>query len=351
MFLRTIVTSCLLLAATAPCVGGPEYAHGIVRSESIWSPTLGVRKNMLVYLPPSYDTAQAATKRYPVAMYLHGRWGDETDWVMKGNLARTMDSLAAAGRVDMIVVMPDGDDGWWTTWASTPDTAACRQTRHLEERPETFCVPQPRYDAYAANDVLRHVDSTYRTLTTRESRGIGGLSMGGYGAIAIAARYPEVFGVAVSHGGVLSPGYMPDSSAVRTTGRVTWRAGRTMRELRAAAGENQWSVMYPMFGFDSTTWEPRDPAHLLVQVKESGRPVPMLYTDAALADGLLQQNRIFRQTMAAHHIAVEYAEWPGEHTWQYWQQHLPEGLVFMAAHLSRATLAVATPPTGVVPAH
>ncbi len=339
MLLRTMLTCTLLLAATARNAGGPEYAHGILRHDSIWSPTLGVHKNMLVYLPPSYDTAHTATKRYPVAVYLHGRWGDETDWVLKGNLAQTMDSLAAVGRPEMIVVMPDGDDGWWMTWESTPDTALCRRTKHLEEKPESFCVPNARYDQYVAHDVLQHVDSSYRTIARRDARGIAGLSMGGYGAIAVAAHYPEVFGVAVSHGGVLTPGVMADSSTLRTTGRVTWRPGRTTAELRKAAGENQWSVMYPMFGLDSSTWQPHDPAHLLVQLKASGKPVPLLYADAAVADLLLQQNRTFTRAMAAHRIPLKYAEWPGAHTWQYWQQHLPDGLVFMSDHLTRATVA------------
>lgn len=339
MLLRTLLKSCLLLAATAHMAGGPEYAHGIVRRDTIWSPTLGVHKNMVVYLPPSYDTTQTATKRYPVAVYLHGRWGDETDWVLKGNLARSMDSLAAAGRPEMIVVMPDGDDGWWMTWESRPDTALCRRTKHLEEKPETFCVPNARYDDYVVHDVLQHVDSTYRTIAERAARGIAGLSMGGYGAIAIAAHYPDVFSVAVSHGGVLTPGLMADSSTLRTTGRVTWRPGRTTAELRKAAGKNEWSVMYPMFGLDSSTWQPRDPAHLLVALKAAGKRVPLLYSDAAVADERLQQNRTFMRTMVANHIPLGYAEWPGQHTWQYWQQHLPDGLVFMTDHLARETVA------------
>ena len=339
MLLRTLLTNGLLLVATATNVGGPQYAHGIVRRDSIWSPTLGVQKNMLVYLPPSYDTARTATKRYPVAVYLHGRWGQETDWVVKGNLARTMDSLAAVGRPEMIVVMPDGDDGWWMTWASTPDTALCRRTKHLEEKPETFCVPKPRYDEYVVHDVLNHVDATYRTIARRNARGIGGLSMGGYGAIAVAAHYPDVFGVAVSHGGVLTPGMMADSSTLRTTGRVTWRPGRSTAQLRKAGGENEWGAMYPMFGLDSSTWQPHDPADLLVQLKASGKPVPLLFADAAVADKLVQQNRTFMHTMVANHIPLQYAEWPGAHTWQYWQEHLPDGLVFMSDHLARATVA------------
>jgi len=69
---------------------------------------------MMVWLPPSY--ASQPQRRYPVAYYLHGAFGDENNWVNQGRLAATLDSLVAAGMPEMIVVMPDGDDGFYSTW-------------------------------------------------------------------------------------------------------------------------------------------------------------------------------------------------------------------------------------------
>ncbi|HXD23675.1 MAG TPA: alpha/beta hydrolase-fold protein, partial [Gemmatimonadaceae bacterium] len=83
-------------------------AHGTVRTDSFWSQALGVHKHVEVYLPPSY--ADHPDRRYPVAYYLHGMFGSETDWVKLGHLDATMDSLIATGMPEMIVVMPDGDD-------------------------------------------------------------------------------------------------------------------------------------------------------------------------------------------------------------------------------------------------
>jgi S-formylglutathione hydrolase FrmB len=337
--LRTVLRSCLLLAAVALNIGGTDVPHGSVRRDAFWSPTLGVRKRMLVYLPPSYDTSSTASRRYAVAVYLHGRWGDETDWVRLGNLPGTMDSLVATGMSEMIVVMPDGDDGWWTTWASPSDSAACSRAPHRTEPASDFCVPHGRYDDYVAHDVLAYVDSTYRTFARRESRGIGGLSMGGYGAVAIAAKYPDSFAAAVSHGGVLTPGLLTDSSTLEASGEVTWRMARTRTELQRAAGPIEWAVMYPMFGLDSLTWRARDPARLLRQVKRSGKPLPALYADAAIDDERLAQNREFRAAMAASRIPLSYAEWKGKHTWTYWQQHLPDGLRFISDHLVREAIA------------
>src|SRR4029079_4182302 len=82
-----------------------------VAADSFWSQALGIRKQFVVYLPPSYETNPQ--RRYPVAYYLHGMSGDEWNWVRAGAIDRTLDSLSAAGMPEMIVIMPDGDDGWY----------------------------------------------------------------------------------------------------------------------------------------------------------------------------------------------------------------------------------------------
>jgi S-formylglutathione hydrolase FrmB len=183
--------------------------------------------------------------------------------------------------------------------------------------------------------VTQFVDSTYRTLARRESRAIGGYSMGGYGSFTIAARFPEVFSVAVSHGGVLTPGLLADSTTLATTGQVTWRIGRSNAELRKAAGPNEWGAMIQMFGVDSSTFHARDPASLFLAVKARGAAMPLLYADAAMDDERLEQNAFFRATLEANHIPLVYAEWKGKHTWKYVQAHMPEGLHFIADRMTR----------------
>ncbi|HEY9429536.1 MAG TPA: alpha/beta hydrolase-fold protein, partial [Gemmatimonadaceae bacterium] len=97
--------------------------HGTVRTDSLYASALGAKKHYLVYLPPSYGTD--TTRRYPVAYYLHGLYGAETDWVEHGHLDAAMDSLIARGMPELIVVMPDGDDGWYTTWNTIGDYSGC----------------------------------------------------------------------------------------------------------------------------------------------------------------------------------------------------------------------------------
>jgi putative tributyrin esterase len=305
--------------------------HGAIRTDTIWSQALGITKHLVVYLPPSYADAASADKRYPVAVYLHGAWGSETDWTALGQLGGTMDSLVAAGMQEMIVVMPDGDDGWWTTWHSLNDVVACRRTPRTENA-DTYCVPWPKYDDYVVHDVIAHTDSVYRTRAQRESRAIAGLSMGGYGAVTIAARNPGTFAVAASHSGVLRPALMIDSTSIAISGAPTLRDAYTREELRAVSG-GRWTIIEPAFGSDSVSWITRDPSHLIERMLARGEVVPSLFVDVGADDGLAAMNRAFRDRMAALGVPVLYAVWPGRHDWAYWRAHLSESLRFIAERL------------------
>lgn len=303
---------------------------GSVVQDTFWSQSLGVRKRYVAWLPPSYGTAP--DRRYPVAYYLHGATGDETNWTTLGRLHLTLDSLAAAGVPEMIVVMPDGDDGYYTTWNSLGDYAGCRRStppgRQERESVDDYCVPWPHYDDYIARDLVRHVDSTYRTVGDRRHRGIAGLSMGGYGAISLALAYPDVFSAAASHSGVLAP-------AVGLT-RNPPLAGRfDLDALRSSYGPNGWERRTNVFGKDSLGWAARDPRHLAARVRQA-RPalMPALRADCGVDDPYLPQSRAFRDAMTALGIPLEYAEHDGAHAWDYWRRHSATSAAWLATRLS-----------------
>ncbi len=116
-----LARSYAVLAGAALLLAPP---HGTVRVERFFAPALGVEKHYVIYLPPSYGTAPA--RRYPVAYYLHGLTGNEADWVSLASIDVVADSLTAGGGAEMILVMPDGDDGWYTNWEEAPEPyAAC----------------------------------------------------------------------------------------------------------------------------------------------------------------------------------------------------------------------------------
>jgi S-formylglutathione hydrolase FrmB len=296
------------------------HAKGRVHEDAFFSVALGVRKHVVVYVPPSYATQPA--KRFPVAYYLHGLGGSETDWVSKAGIDDVADSLFAAGTPEALVVMPDGDDGWYTNWEDQVSYATCADTLH-GEAPAKYCVEHERYDDYVAHDVVAYIDTHYRTLADRAHRGIGGLSMGGYGAITLALDHSDVFAAAASHSGVLSPMYVGAHPFAQPA-----RYASDVDEIKSAAGAF-YSRYLHYWGHEVTRWRAADPAHIADVLRRRGEVLPALFIDSGTEDGFVDQNRAFHAELTKLGIAHAYAEWPGAHTWRYWSTHVHESLAWM----------------------
>ncbi len=296
-----------------------------VHTDTLWAQSLGVRKSLTVYLPPSYRTS--TNRRYPVLVYLHGLTGNERNWVDSGWLDRTLDSLAGAGRGEAIVVMPDGDDGWYTTWNLLSASPPCGSDTTRRESAATYCVPWTHYDDYIARDIVSHVDARYRTLANGRNRGIAGLSMGGYGAMTLAFAYPEVFAAAASHSGVLSPRLLGPKPFLPPA-----KYARDSVELKRSA-DWLWPWLTAPFGRDTIGWTARDPGRLAARAQRrfqnGGAPLPALYIDCGAQDGFVDQNRDFRATLNRLGVSNQYTEWPGKHDWSYWRAHAVESLDFL----------------------
>jgi enterochelin esterase-like enzyme len=147
---------------------------GIVRQQVFHSPAFGQDMSYLIYLPPGYEESD---RPYPTLYLLHGVAGDSTEWPSIG-VPDAADELIAAGAIQpMLIVFPYGDAGYYVNNAN----GGLRWEDHLVQ------------------DVTANVDATYRSLPRPESRAIGGLSMGGDGALHLAMRHPEIFGVAAAH--------------------------------------------------------------------------------------------------------------------------------------------------------
>lgn len=334
---RTFLRACLALGVALPTWTAPTAAQspstsalGTVRTDTLFAWALGVRKALVVYLPPSYE--REPTRRYPVVLYLHGLGGNEQNWTAAGQLHRTMDSLVAAGAPEAILAMPDGDDGWYTTAASLPDLTRCPADTVRREAAATYCVPWPHYDDYIVSDVLGHLDARYRTRAERAARGIGGLSMGGYGAMTLALGFPAQFAAAASHSGVLSPRLLPEDPESPA------RHANTVADFERAAG-SLWPSQRIAFGADSIAWWARDPRTMVqrleARVREGKAVWPALFLDVGTEDRWLRHNRDFRATLTAAGVPHRYAEWSGGHTWSYWRTHAAESLRFLLEIVGR----------------
>jgi len=211
------------------------------------------------------------TPPFPVCYLLHGLSDDHTSWARRTSIERHVAGLP------LIVVMPDGGRGFYCD-----------------------AVDGPAYERYLLEDVIGFVDHTFHTMPERQGRVIGGLSMGGYGAIKLALKYPQLFCSAVSHSAALD-------------------VQRRLERPEVAA------EMRRIFG-PAPGGGPNDPYALAATIDRT--LLPALRLDCGLEDGLLEENRAFHRHLEQLGIPHEYAECPGAHTWEYWDCHIQEALAF-----------------------
>ena len=138
-----------------------------VKHETFFSKSMQRDVGYLIYLPPGYERDQ---KRYPVLYWLHGLGGTEYRFP---ELAVRVDKAIAEKKVPpMIVAFPNA--GAWAFYTDSPDGKILAETAVIKE-------------------FIPHVDETYRTIAARQGRMLQGYSMGGYGALKLALKHPELF--------------------------------------------------------------------------------------------------------------------------------------------------------------
>ncbi|MGA2049626.1 MAG: alpha/beta fold hydrolase [Terracidiphilus sp.] len=132
-----------------------------------------VDRDAIVFLPPSYEKDKK--RHYPVVYALHGYSIGAEQWSHEIHVPQTVEGAFAKGAQEMIVVLPDSktvyNGSMYSSSATTGD-----------------------FENYIARDVVAYMDAHYRTIPNRQSRGLVGHSMGGYGASRIGMKHPEVFG-------------------------------------------------------------------------------------------------------------------------------------------------------------
>jgi enterochelin esterase-like enzyme len=132
-----------------------------------------VDRPVLVFLPPSY--ARERNRRYPVVYALHGYSIGAEQWSQEIHVPQTIEGAFARGAQEMIVVLPDS------------------KTMHNGSM-YSSSVTTGDFENFIAGDVVTYIDAHYRTIPNRNSRGLVGHSMGGYGASRIGMKHPDVFG-------------------------------------------------------------------------------------------------------------------------------------------------------------
>jgi len=225
------------------------------------------------------------TPPFPVLYLLHGLSDDSTTWTRLTRLE------AYAAQYPLIIAMPDGYRGFYTDHEQGPAFG-----RHIgEEFPaliERLLPAHPRL------------------------RSIGGLSMGGYGALRIGLESPGRFRSIHSHSGALGWGRNNQYTLAK---KVFGRGPEFLAELRRAFGPRPDGTRHDLLA--------------LAKAAKAARKLPAIRLDCGTEDFLLETNRKFVAGLRDAGIPHHYSEHPGAHDWQYWDTHIQAALAFHAAAL------------------
>jgi S-formylglutathione hydrolase FrmB len=273
----------------ALCLAGAAGAGELV-VDSLASKALGRDVKFTAYLPDGYKDAPG---RYPVVYLLHGAGGDEYEWARKGSAVETLDGLIKRGLMRPIVaIMPTtGPASWWADGAA--------------EKAETAMM----------TELLPYVEAKYKVSSARQDREIAGLSMGGYGALNLALRYPAKFCAA----GIISPAIYdplpPETSAARRTPQFV-RNGQ----------------------FDADTWKALNyPAHL-DKYAQAPQKVPMWIVSGDhdfLGIAVMSANLYWR-LLKIQPRQAELRVIDGDHEWMTFRDALPDALQYIDRQCSKA---------------
>ena len=262
-------------------------ADARLREETVQSTSLGRSMRYRVLLPDDYGQA---LRRYPVLYLLHGLEGDYRDWTTRANLARH-----AAG-LPLVIVTPDAGNGWYTNSAGEPAA---------------------KFEDYVLVDLIADVERKYDVIRSRYGRAIAGLSMGGFGAVKMALKRPNLFFFAASFSGAHPVARDPDFGS---------RFGKEFERMQQIFGPA-----------DSETRRAND-VYLLAS-KASHAAVPYFYLDCGTGDFLLHANRELAATFERAKIAYEYHEYPGGHSWNYWDARIQDVLPLLMRRFDLAASA------------
>ncbi|MGA2097171.1 MAG: alpha/beta hydrolase-fold protein [Candidatus Acidiferrum sp.] len=293
-FWRAALRALLVVSAVSILSAPTSSAAARAECVSIQSKILGRDVPYCVVLPPSYDSEK--TRRYPILYLLHGLGDNDQFLIHSGGMNLVQDLWEQKQVAEFLIVTP-----------------AAGASFYINSRDG-----KSRYEEFFIQEFLPGVEKRYRTKAGRAFRGIAGISMGGYGALHIAFRHPQLFAAVGAHSAALIE-KVPNIGAANS---------QHMQML---------SVLGSAFGspFDAAFWRQNDPVTIASTANLAGLKI---YFDCGSEDdyGFESGAQALDKRLTSRHIAHEFHLYPGGHDWTYFAEHLPAMLAFLSRAIAPA---------------
>ena len=285
--LRPLPFLTLLLLLAAPAIPSAAQMGQVFDDLSLTSEILDGERKYAVYLPPDYDRSQ---RSYPVLYLLHGGGDDQTGWVQFGEVLHIADRAIRDGSATpMVIVMPDANTG---------------RRGYFNDIDGTW-----RYEDFFFEELIPHVERTYRIKSEKRYRAVAGLSMGGGGSFMYALHRPDMFSSAA-----------PLSAS---TGPLSLDAFRERLSSGNAPAASDAEI--------EAYFERHSALALVNAMPEDELRSVRWYIDCGDDDFLYEGNSLIHIAMRKREIPHEFRVRDGGHTWTYWRESLPDVLSFVSA--------------------
>jgi len=265
-------------AGAGPQGGAPPGTDPRVTYATFHSAALNKDVNYAILLPASYN--KESKRRYPVLYFLHGMNGNEREFERRG-VAATVEKMEAGGKIgEFIIVSPAGGNSFYINSKSGV-----------------------RYEDAIVKDLIPYIESNYRAVGGSKGRAIQGISMGGFGALMIAFKHPEMFSSVTAHCAALFPTLPKPSGDDR---RAQFLAALIGRIFGDPPDDEFFKANNPFDLADSNQ----------AAIKKSGLKI---YFDVGDQDryGFTQPNKAFDEKLNKAGLAHEFHVFPGSHGWEY----------------------------------
>jgi len=269
-----------------------QHTGKVIEEQSINSAVLGRAVKYTIYLPADYESSQ---RSYPVVYLLHGYTDNHTGWLQFGEINRYADKAIADGTIPpMIIVMPNGDSSFYINSYDGKE----------------------KYEDFFIKEFMPAIEKTYRIKNEKEFRGIAGLSMGGYGTLIYALKYPDLFAAAAPFSAAVFDDAaivsMADENYARTFAQLFGRNIRGKDRLTKAWYEN--SILKIVDGKSVED---------LKKVR--------YWIDCGDDDFLTKGNCLLHIALTDKKVPHEFRVRDGTHTWTYWRTGITDALAFIGS--------------------
>jgi S-formylglutathione hydrolase FrmB len=285
-----MLKKCLLLCFLLNASTTFAQQGKVIEEQTVKSKILKRTVKYTIYLPADYETAN---RTYPVVYLLHGYTDDNTGWLQFGEVNRYADKAIADGTIPpMIIVMPNADSSWYINSYDGKE----------------------KYEDFFIKEFIPHIEQAYRAKTDKRYRGVAGLSMGGYGTMIYAIKYPQLFSAAAALSAAVFPDEdligMPDDNYERVFGQLYGRGLKGKDRL-------------------SKAWEANSVLGLIQSKTADDLDKVRYWIDCGDDDGLSKGNSLMHIALMEKKVPHEFRVRDGAHNWTYWRTGITNALNFM----------------------